>query len=165
MSGSAPTLPSTPSVTQIGLGTLIGIGPVVGTSSPTYTTIGQITDAKLSGAKATVIKFSTLDGGLAVQKRKGTVDYGTVQISYERKPADADTGQAAAKAAFADTVGVYMFQAALFTGPGQTTAGDIAAFTGIVSEFTEITDLSPNKNIEGSITIELSSAIVITAGS
>lgn len=160
-----PTLPSTPSVTQLGLGTLVGIGPVVGTPTPAYTTIGQITDAKFSGASATVIKFSTLEGGLAVQKRKGSVDYGTVDITYVRKPGVADVGQAAAKAAFADTNGVYMFQTSLFVGPGETTVGDIATFTGVISKFAEITDVSPDKLIEGMITIELSSAVVVVAGS
>jgi len=163
---SAPTLPNTPSVTSLGIGTLIGIGPVVGTPTPTYTTIGQITDVKLSGASATVIKFSTLDGGLGVQKRRGSIDYGTVDITYERKPGAGDPGQAAAKAAFADSLGnPYMFQAALFTAAGQTTAGDMATFTGVISKFNELSEFSPDKNIEGMLTIELSGPVAIVAGS
>jgi hypothetical protein len=161
-----PTLPSTPSVTSLGLGTLIGIGPAVGTTTPTYVTIGQITDAKFSGASATVIKFSTLDGGLGVQKRRGSIDYGTIDLTYERKPGAGDAGQIAAKAAFADPTGqAYMFNAALFAAAGETTSGDIATFTGIISKLNELTDLSPDKNIEGAITIELSSPMVITPGS
>jgi hypothetical protein len=162
-----PTLPNTPSVTQLGIGTLIGIGPAVGTTgSPTFVTIGQITDAKFSGASATVIKFSTLDGGLGVQKRRGSIDYGTVDITYERKPGAGDVGQLAAKAAFVDPTGqAYQFNAALYVAAGETTAGDIATFSGIISKLNELTDISPDKNIEGMITIELSSPLVVTAGS
>jgi hypothetical protein len=162
-----PTLPNTPSVTSLGIGALIGIGPAVGTTgSPTFVTIGQITDAKFSGASATVIKFSTLDGGIGVQKRRGSIDYGTVDITYERKPGAGDAGQTAAKAAFNDPTGQpYQFNAAMYVAAGQTTAGDIAAFQGIISKFAELSELSPDKNIEGMITIELSAPVVITAGS
>jgi hypothetical protein len=161
-----PTLPNTPSVTSLGIGTLIGIGPVVGTTTPTYVTIGQITDAKFSGASATVIKFTTLDGGIGVQKRLGSRDYGTVDITYERKPGTGDPGQAAVKAAFNDPTGnPYLFQAATFIAAGETTAGDSAALQGVISKFTELSELSPDKLIEGSFTIELTAPVVITAGS
>lgn len=163
---SAPTLPNTPSVTSLGIGTLIGIGPAVGTPTPTYTTIGQITDAKFSGASATVIKFTTLDGGVGVQKRRGSIDYGTVDITYERKPGTGDAGQTAAKAAFNDPTGQpYLFQAALYVAAGQTTTGDMATFQGVISKFTEVSEISPDKNIEGMLTIELSAPVAIVAGS
>jgi len=164
---SAPTLPSTPSVTSLGIGALIGIGPAVGTTgTPTFVTIGQITDAKFSGASATVIKFTTLDGGVGVQKRRGSIDYGTVDITYERKPGSGDAGQTAAKAAFNDPTGQpYQFNAALYVAAGQTTAGDVATFQGVISKFNELSELSPDKNIEGMITIELSAPVVVTAGS
>jgi hypothetical protein len=161
-----PVLPNTPSVTSLGIGTLIGIGPVVGTTTPTYVTIGQITDAKFSGASATVIKFSTLDGGVGVQKRRGSIDYGTVDLTYERKPGVGDAGQAAAKAAFNDPTGnPYMFNAVLYIAAGQTTAGDSATFQGVISKFTELSEISTDKLIEGMITIELSAPVVVTAGS
>jgi hypothetical protein len=164
---SAPTLTSNVSKSQIGLGTIISIGPAASvTGSPVWVPIGAIIDAKFSGASATVIKFSPLDGGLGVQKRSGTRDYGTVDLTYERAPGTGDAGQTAAKTAFEDPTGQpYQFQAALFVGPGQTTAGDIATFTGIISKYNPISEISADKNVEGMLTIELSSPISIAAGS
>lgn len=163
---SAPVLPNTPSVVSLGIGTLINIGPVVGTPTPVYVPIGQITDVKFSGASATVIKFSTLDGGVAVQKRRGSVDYGTIDITYERKPGTGDPGQVAAKAAFADPLGnPYLFNVTAYVAAGQTTSGDVASFSGIISKYNELTEISTDKTVMGSFTIELSSPITIVAGS
>jgi hypothetical protein len=162
-----PTLPNTPAVSQLGLGALVGIGPAASVSgTATYVTIAQISDSKLSGATATVIKYTTLDGGLAVQKKRGTIDYGTAEITFIRAPGAGDAGQTAAAAAFADPTGqAYKFQIQEYVAAGQTTSGDVATFTAIVSKFSPISDLSPDKVNEGSLTLEFTSAIVITPGS
>jgi hypothetical protein len=164
---SAPTLPNNPAKGQIGIGALVGIGPAASASgSATYVTIGQISDAKFSGASATEIKFTTLDGGLAVQKLRGSIDYGTCDITFVRAPGAGDAGQTAAAAAFSDPTGqAYKFQVQEYVAPGQTTAGDVGIFTGIVTKFSEIDDLSPDKVQEGMLTISLTSALTITAGS
>jgi hypothetical protein len=162
-----PALTSNVSKSQIGLGTLISIGPAASIlTTPTWVLIGAVIDAKFSGASSTVIKFSPLDGGLGVQKRSGTRDYGTVDLTYERAPGTGDAGQVAAAAAFSDATGQpYQFECALYVGPGQTTAGDIAIFSAIISKYNPISEISADKNIEGMLTLDLTTPITITAGS
>jgi hypothetical protein len=161
-----PTLPSNPAKAQIGLGTLIAIGPVASATggTPTYVTIGQVEDVKFSGASGTEISFKTLDYP-AVQKIRGIVDQGTVDISFVRAPGTSDAGQVAAKAAFDDGTGQpYKFQVTLFVGEGQTTSGDVQTFNAIITKFNAIDDISPEKVIEGAMTLSITSVPVITAG-
>lgn len=164
---SAQTMPSNPAKAQIGLGTLIGIGPAASSSvTPvTYVTVGQVTDIKFSGASGTEIKFTTLDYA-AVQKLRGIVDQGTVDISFVRAPGGSDAGQAAAAAAFADGTGqAYKWQASLFMGEGQSTVGDVETFNAILTKYNPIEDISPEKVIEGTLSLSITSIPVITPGS
>lgn len=167
---SAPSLPNNPANAQVGLGALIAIGPAVGTPTPTFVTIGQVSDIKQSGMSANEIKFQTLDYP-SVQKLPGIPDQGTVDISFVRAPGlgtTGTTGDAGQRAAFAAANGPrvgYQFQLTLFVGEGQTTSGDVKTFNAIITKFNDVEDVSPDKVIEGSMTLSITSIPVVTPGS
>ena len=144
------------------VGTVIEIGGVTGsTGTETFTPIGAITTAKVSGLKVGVTDASTF---LANVKRKlGTlVDYGTVTLTTLRVSNDA--GQAAVVAAAA-TAQLYDFKIQLPVNgaAGQTTTGDLIAFSAIVTEAGGF-DLDLNKQPDYTFTLEIDGAWTVTEG-
>lgn len=162
----APTVPNTPSKGQIGVGSVIAIGPIASTvGTPVYVTIGEVMDAKYSGESKAVVKYNILENQYT-QKLSGAIDAGTLDLSIVRVVTDA--GQVALGAAAADATGVpYKFQVTLFinANDGQATTGDVVTFNAIVSKFNPIEDISPTKEITMSVTLELTTPLTIVAGS
>jgi len=145
------------------VGTIISIGGVTGaTGTETFTPVGSITNAKVSGLKIATTDVSTF---LANVKRKlGTiVDYGTVTFTTLRVSNDA--GQAAVIAAAA-TAQNYDFKIQLEpnSAASQTTIGDLITFSALVSEAGGF-DLDLNKQPDYSFTLEIDGAWVVTEGS
>ena len=145
------------------VGTVISIGGVTGsTGTETFTPIGELTNAKFSGLKVGVADVSTF---AANTKRKlGTlIDYGTFSATMLRVSTDA--GYAAVIAAAA-TAELYDFKVQLMpnTAAGQTTTGDLIAFSGVVTEAGGF-DLALNKASEGTLSIDIDGAWTVTEGS
>lgn len=96
-----------------------------------WTVIGEITDIGESGGTATITTFTPVASGV-VNKRKGSIDYGTMALSIAKDAAD--TGQILLKAGFdgAQRNTVHSFRVA------EPDSGDEAYFMGSISSFTTI---------------------------
>lgn len=112
----------------------------------TYTVIGEITDIGESGGTATITTFTPVASGV-VNKRKGSIDYGTMSLAIAKDAADA--GQILLKAGFdgATRNTVHSFLVA------EPDSGDEAYFMGSISSFTSVRGdanavISHNCNIE-----------------
>src|SRR5580700_8470527 len=122
----------TGSKANIPIGTVVSIGPLATTTSPTYTAIGEITDVEFSGAKAATVKTTNMES--TFQEKLGTIpDAGQVKLTMNRITNDA--GQLALAAAFA-APGVYLFevQEPVDLEIGQTTTGNLNKFSAVVTD-------------------------------
>ena len=111
----------------------------------TYVAIGEITNIGESGGTATVTTFTPVNSG-TVNKRKGSIDYGTMSLEIAKDASDA--GQVDLKAGFdgAQKQTVHSFKVV-------DASGDAAYFMGLISSFTTSrgdanTVISHNCNIE-----------------
>lgn len=144
-----------------GRSSVLSIGPVVGTETPTFTEIGEVKNASISGRKYSTVDVTNFDSPNAYQEFIATViDPGSISCSGNYVSSDA--GQIALNAAFAAGE-VYMFELQLPKGPGQMTKGDQYAFGALVESF----DISvePSKEISFTASLKISGAITFTAGS
>ena len=96
-----------------------------------WTVVGEVTDIGESGGTASITTFTPVASGV-VNKRKGSIDYGTMALSIAKDAAD--TGQILLKAGFdgAQRNTVHSFKVA------EPDSGDEAYFMGSISSFTTI---------------------------
>lgn len=145
-----------------GFGSVISIGgPTGAPGTEVFVTIGEIKDAKLSGRKTSTTMSTNFDS-LGVARKLGTIiDLGTITFTANRVGNDA--GQLAVNAAQL-TLKSYDFKIQMPINPliGQTTAGDVVTFAGIVTEAGSF-DISMDKVSEYTFIVDLNSYLV-TAG-
>ena len=103
----------------------------IGYEALTWTVVGEVTDIGESGGTAQVTNFTPVASGV-VNKRKGSIDYGTMALAIAMDTADA--GQIILKAGFdgATRNTVHSF---LIADPD---SGDEGYFMGSISSFTTI---------------------------
>jgi hypothetical protein len=96
-----------------------------------WTVVGEVTDIGESGGSATITTFTPVASGV-VNKRKGSIDYGTMALAIAKDAAD--TGQILLKAGFdgaqRDTVHSFLV--------AEPNSGDEAYFMGSISSFTTV---------------------------
>jgi hypothetical protein len=137
---------------QTGAGTIVDIGatPVV---------IGEVSDLPLNRPKWATANVTNFSSGLDAEYI-GTVREGaTVNMKGNRVPSDA--GQVAAEAAY-QSGAITPFKAILPKTKAQSTSGDTIAFTAVVLSVDF--SISPTKQIEFSMDLQLSGPTVITPG-
>jgi hypothetical protein len=142
--------------------TVLSVGPLVGTSNPTYVPVAELTAAQFSGAKVAVLNPTNFQSSM-VEKLNTLADAGQVKITMNRITNDA--GQLALTAAWV-AGGRYLFQVqeAPDASIGQTTTGNLTQFAAIISDGPSY-DLEPMKLPVLSFTLDISNAIAFTAGS
>jgi hypothetical protein len=142
------------------VGTVVSIGGVTG-GTDTFIPVGGISDAKISGIKVPTTDVSTF-AQLAKRKMGTLPDYGTFTFTTLRITGDA--GQAAMTVAAVSALAYdFKLQLPINTEAGQTTTGDLIAFSGVVTEAGGF-DISLTKQADVSYTIEIDGAWVVTAG-
>jgi hypothetical protein len=150
-----PALTATNSKGQIGLGSILSIGPpAAAAGEPAFVQVGEVTSIKPGGQKRNVVKFNTTDR-LNTQKRAGVQDAGTTALEIARVASDA--GQIALAAAANDPTGQpYLFQVTLYpnTEDGQETTGDTIQCAAIVSEYNPFTGITAEGLISMAVTLE-----------
>ena len=145
-----------------GLGAVISIGSVTG-QTDTFVAIGEVTDAKFSGAKRAIVTTTSFDSADVATKLGTILDSGTVTLTTTRVSSDA--GQVAVLAAFnAQPSNAYDFKVVLPLAPGQTTIGDTITFSAVVSAAGDF-DIDISKQSEYTFTLEISGAKSVTFGS
>lgn len=159
-----PALTATNSKAQIGLGSIISIGPAASASggSPVYVKIGEVTSIKPGGQKRNVVKYNTTDR-LNTQKRAGVQDAGSTALEIARVVDDA--GQIALAAAANDPTGQpYLFQVTLYpnTSDGQVATGDVIGCAAIVSEYNPFTGITAEGLISMAVTLEQETPWTVT---
>ena len=97
----------------------------------TWSVVGEVTDVGESGGTAQITSFTPVASGV-VNKRKGSIDYGTMSLSIAKDVADA--GQVLLKAGF-DGVARNTVHSFLVAEPD---SGDEAYFMGSISSFTTV---------------------------
>lgn len=144
---------------QPGKGTVVSIGPVAGTSSPTFVAIGEVKSSSISG---TAWKTDDVTNFQSLAEEWITTILATGEVSLAGNRVSSDAGQLALAAAFA-TGELYMFTISLPKTLTQTTAGDSYALNALVlsQDFTITTE----KAVEFSTKLKISGAIVLTVGS
>lgn len=146
------------------MGTSVSVGPLASaTGSPTYTAIGEITDVEFSGSKRTVLDPTNMQSGGIVEKLDTLLDNGNIKLTMNRITTDA--GQIALAAAYT-AGGKYLFQVQEPVNEeiGQTTTGNLYAFSAIISEGPNF-KLDPKNLTQVSYTLDISGALTFTAGS
>jgi hypothetical protein len=147
----------------IGAGSVLSVGAITGaTGTETFVPVGEISDAKFDGFKRSTTTNTNFDDGQITQYLGTLLDYGTFSGTYNRVSNNA--GQLAMVAALQNG-GAYDFKLQLPVEPllGQTTTGDLVAFSAIVTEAGSF-DLSQTKVSTCSFTLQLNS-YTFTAGS
>ena len=137
---------------EISVGTTVGLvaaqpatEDAAGYGALTFVTVGEVTNIGESGGSAQVATFTPVESG-TVNKRKGSIDYGTASLSIAKDASDA--GQVLLKAGFDGTDRSTIHSFAI-TEDG----GEVTYFMGLISSFTTArgdanTVLSHNCNIE-----------------
>jgi hypothetical protein len=156
MSGSTYT----GSKSQVLRGSTFSIGALTGTTSETFTVIGEVTKYAFSGAKRTVLDSTNMQSGQIMEKLDAIADNGQVKVTYNRVSSDA--GQVALIAAF-NAGGKWDFTIQLPKTQAQTTTGDLYAFSAIISGGPEF-DGEVNAIAQESATLDISGPITFTAG-
>lgn len=149
----------TRSKAQPGRSSILSIGPVAGTSSPTFVPIFEVRSAPRRGAKWETEDVSNFNSGVDKEFITQMRDNGTIQITGNRVGSDA--GQTALKAAFG-TGGLYMFTFSLPLTTGQTTTGDSWAFNALVESVDY--DVDTTKAVTFTCTLKISGIPTETAG-
>lgn len=138
---------------KLSVGTVISVSAAqpatedqAGYEALTYTVVGEVTDIGESGGSAQVTTFTPVASG-TVNKRKGSIDYGTMSLAIAKDATDA--GQVLLKAGF-DGVARNTVHSFLVAEPD---SGDEAYFMGSISSFTTVRGdanavMSHNCNIE-----------------
>lgn len=150
----------TGTLAQSGLGTVFAIN-TSDTSSPTWTTIGEIINAPQSGRVAKTADATNLES-LAAEFITTLVDSGNFELTVNRVAGDA--GQLALETAFEGLL-TKSFQITLPLSTTQVSTGDEYAFKAVVEEFDNISEIAPDKAIHSKIRLKVSGKITFTAGS
>ncbi len=149
----------TGTLAQSGLGTAFNIN-TSGTSTPTWTLIGEIISAPQSGRVAKTADATNLES-LAAEFITTLVESGTFELTVNRVAGDA--GQLALEAAFEGLL-TKGYQVVLPKTLAQTTTGDTYLFSAIVEEYDNIAEIGPDKAIHSKIRLKVSGKITYTAG-
>lgn len=144
----------------IGRGTQFSIGPVQGTSSPTYTSIGEITDSSIGSRTFDKVEVSNFDSDIDKEYIKGLREPGSGDITFNRVTDDA--GQLALEAAF-ESPQAFLFKLQFAPGVGQT-IGEVWTFAALVMSV-DPPSISPSKVIQGKLSLQVTGPRTITAGS
>ena len=151
---------------QVGNGLVLAIGSVTTTpsGSETFIPTGEIVSIDLDGGSRT-INDTTNMSSTHKEKLGGLPDDGKVTLTLNRLAFGSDPGVAALYAAWASGL-AYDFKMTLVknTAATQTTLGDVAAFSGIVSNGPAMT-FAPDKVVQQKWDFETSNGINWTAGS
>lgn len=143
----------TGSKAQSGSQTILAIG-----STPT--TIGEVTNLSQSGKQNATDDTTNLQS-LGEEFIATLLKPGKWDVTLNRVSGDA--GQLLLVAAFnAATVGP--FTITLPKTPTQTTSGDKYAFTALVEELDDVSDVKPDKKVTTKASLKVSGAITFTAG-
>lgn len=150
-----------PSTGFTGKGTILSMGP-----ASTYTAVGQIKTIQFNGQKWSFDDITNLNSpavgpGVLEEALPAKLAPGELAVAGIFLPNDA--GQEALNTAFqAGTLENFKVQ--LPMGPGQTTAGNLYAFSGYVQEF-PAPDVQFDKVVNFKVTIKLTTVITLTQGS
>jgi hypothetical protein len=142
-----------------GLGTIIAISPT--SSTGTFTTIGEITNAPQSGRQTKTADVTNLQSSTA-EFIATLIDSGTYEITMNRVSTDA--GQTALETAF-EALSRPWFKITLPKQGAQTTAGDSYTFQAVIEEKTDLSELGPDKAIRSRVRLKVSGLVDYTAGS
>jgi hypothetical protein len=149
-----------------GKGTVFSIGS--GGAGETFTAVAQLKTLQLSGAKINFEDISNLDspvlasGQIVLKENMSvTADLGTMAVAGLYLPMD--TGKQAMDTAYDGLP--HDFKIQLPKGPGQTTAGNLFAFSGIIAENPKVPDIQFDKILNFKTTIQLTTDINVTPGS
>ena len=122
---------------EISVGTTVAVSATqpatedsTGYAALTYIDVGEITNIGESGGTAQVATFTPIGSG-TVNKRKGSIDYGTMSMEIAKDATD--VGQIALKAGFdgAERSTIHSFE---ITEDG----GEVTYFMGVITSFTTV---------------------------
>lgn len=152
----------TTSQSQTGLGTLIQIN--TGTiTTPTWTTIGEITKSNLSGKKNNFDDVTNLQS-LAEEFLATISTSGTFHLTYNR--VSTNTGQTAVVTAWTGAAKTqFKITLPINTAAGQSSQGDTFVFLAYVEELNDVGQLEPKKAIVSETTLKATGAYTFTEGS
>jgi hypothetical protein len=143
----------------IGIGSILSVGS--GGTSETFQAVGEVTDVKWSGYKLGTVDSTSLSS--TNSEVIGTIiDYGDVTIEGKFLPMDVgqqDIGTYFTAAVLRD------WQLQLPKLDGQTTKGNLIAFTGWIVEYTPVVSVQADKPLTFSAKIKINAAPVVTVGS
>jgi hypothetical protein len=136
------------------------------TGSSTYTAIGQIQEITQSGKVVKTVDATNLQS--TVEEVLPTLpNSGELKVRAIRVPADA--GQAAVLTQFnlgaSQAPIAFKLQLPPDAAAGQTTAGDLAAFSGYVTECDDFGTISAEKLVNFEFTVKVVTLYTVTAGS
>ena len=152
----------TGSKAQAGRGTVLSIGELTGTTTTTWTPIGEISSSGISGSQWQTDDVSNFDSGADQEFITTMRDNGTVDISGNRVPLDA--GQAAIEAAFADGLKYdFKIQLPKNVQAGQTTSGDSYTFSAIV--LSREVPIETTRKVGWNVKLKISGAVTLMPGS
>lgn len=150
----------TGSQAQAGRGTIVSIGPVAGTTSPTYVPIEEAKMSSVEGTSTETVDVTNFNSGTFREKLATLANSGSVSITCNR--VSSDPGQQALNAAVG-TLAEYMFQVTLPKTKTQVTTGDVLAFNAYVSG--PDIGIEVDKEVSSSYKLEITGPITITEGS
>lgn len=146
-------MPYTGSQAQAGRGTTIGIGG-------TPTLIGEVTDFPLNRGKWDFVDVTNLESGSDSEQLATIRKAATLTVKGNRVQGDA--GQVAVETAYQNGT-LSSFTVTLPKTSTQTVSGDKYVFSAYVAGFDF--SISPTKQIDFSIDLQVSGAVAFTAGS
>jgi hypothetical protein len=144
-----------------GKGTVLSLGPAT-----TLTPVGQIKTVQFNGQKWSFDDITNLNSpavgpGVLEEAMPSKLSPGELAMAGIFLPGDA--GQQALETAF-QSGSLENFTVQLPKGPGQTTSGNLYAFSGYVQEF-PAPDVQFDKVVNFKCTIKLTTVIALTQGS
>ena len=150
----------TTSKAQSAIGVVLSIGPIVGTATPTYTPIFELTAAPISGRTWTIEEVTNFNSGYSKEYIKTLLDQGKVNLSGNR--VSTDPGQVALQAAFLDNANAYLFKLTYPLEAGQSTTGDSETFGALVLD--KMPDITMGKTIKMSCSLQITGTVTYTEG-
>jgi hypothetical protein len=143
----------------IGKGSILSIGN--GGTGETFTKVAEVKSIKPSGYKMGTYDSTNLD---STNSEVGStiIDYGEYDVEGNFLPLD--PGQGALATAFA-AGGSHDFTLQLPKLGGQTTSGNLIAFTGVITEYTPFGEIAETKGVDFSAKIKINVPPTVTPGS
>ncbi len=142
------------------LSTLFIGGPTGATGTETWTKIGEVKSAPISGTSIDLIDVTSFDSNSVMERILGIENPGEIPIEFNRVTSDA--GQILLKTAHTSKV-AYDFKIQLPMTSTQTTAGDTFTGSAIVTKYDMA--LSTKDAITNSVTLTRTGTWTETAGS